>query len=188
MDSRSVAIIGDSSSVLPTTSYSSTDLGAESVFTRSKSVRTELSSRYWSKPSINQTVGDCGSKPAAASAAGPVVGQVGADRRAPTARPIIGKQVGFGGDHRRLVQLVDRRAIGPVQPVGPRIHSGREDNDLLGHPGRAQQGIVEKPGAHDDLRSRTLTGSLDRGRKQLSAGVPRQFVGEWVGEEPVIAG
>ena len=79
-------------------------------------------------------------------------------------------------------------SVGPGQPVGPRIHPGREDDDLLGRPRGPQQGLVEEPGADDDLRRGPLTGCGDGRGQQLSAGVPGQLVGERVGEQPVVAG
>ena len=159
-----------------------------SVFTRSNSVRTASSSRYCSRPSISQTVGVCGSKPASVSA----VGQSSA-RSTPIATrrhrgSIIGKQVVFGGDHRGLVQFVDGCAVGPGQPVCPRVHAGGEDDDLMGHAHRPQQGIVEEPGAHDDLNHRPLPGLGDRRGQQRSPGVAGEFVRVRVGEEPVVAG
>jgi hypothetical protein len=49
---------GASNIVLPTTSYSSTEPGADSASTRANSRSTAEASMYCSSPSINQTVLD----------------------------------------------------------------------------------------------------------------------------------
>lgn len=61
IDSRTAASIAASSSVLPTTSYNSTEPGADIASTRSNNVWTAVSSRYCRSPSASHTAGLAGS-------------------------------------------------------------------------------------------------------------------------------
>src|SRR6185312_15790357 len=71
----------------------------------------------------------------------------------------LGERVGLEGDDLGLVDLENRSARRPRQPVGPGIEPGGQDDGLAGAGGgRGAEEIVEEPGPHRHLLAPLLQG------------------------------
>jgi hypothetical protein len=96
MDFRRGAIIGDSSSVLPTTSYSSTEFGADRAFTPVEQRTDRVLVEVFQEP-LDQPGRRCLRIEAGACQRGrPVVREVHADGHSATQRSIVGETVRLG--------------------------------------------------------------------------------------------
>ena len=110
----------------------------------------------------------------------PVVAQIDGDRASVCGG--LGAQLGQGAglefDDLWLVDFVHRGAVGPGQPVGPRIQSGRQDHRLLdAGVGRVEKELVEELGADRHVVGHPLNARrcsvavvLEVGGGQLAAG------------------
>ena len=120
----------------------------------------------------------------------PVQPQINGHRDVPGGRcQIVGAEcLGLECQHFRLIDLVDRAAVQPGQPPGPRVQPGREDDRLLDtvcacrdeelvKPLRARSGVAsDAPEPLDHVRRRFPPPSLRGGvEKQPSVGVAEQW-------------
>ncbi len=93
----------------------------------------------------------------------PFTGEVGMDLAALARRPDGAKHQVLGGEDRGIIDLEDHRVRVQAQSVRTSVHSGAEQNDLLG-PGLGAEEIVEESRPHGEKRilpPRSTFGSLE---------------------------